>query len=249
MSQVHAGAGFGGIDIPRIGEEVIVEHLEGDPDRPIITGRVYNGDNKAPTDLPAQAMVSGMKTNSTPGGGGHNQITMNDTKGEESMDIHAQYNRNATVLNDDTLSVGANRTVTITDDFATTVTDGNMTHDVATGTAYIHIQGALTEVFDDSQETTVANDITVTSSAGKVSVTAATSISLVTGASSIEMDSAGNITIKGVNIAIDGSTSVTISGGIVTSEAATMHQTKGASVMSEGSAQNTVKGGVLLLNP
>lgn len=249
VSQVHAGAGFGAIDIPRIGEEVIVEHLDGDPDRPIITGRVYNGDNKSPTDLPAKGMVSGIKTNSTKGGGGYNQITMDDTKGEESMDIHAQFNRNATVLNDDTLDVQANRTVTIKDDFKTTVTDGNTEHDVATGTALIHVKGSVTENFDDIQKTTVAKDITVESKTGKVYVKAATSIKLETGASTIEMDAAGNIAIKGVNVSIEGSATVSIGGAMITSEAQAVSQTKGATVISEGSATNILKGGIVMLNP
>lgn len=249
VSQVHAGAGFGGIDIPRIGEEVIVEYLDGDPDRPIITGRVYNGNNKPPTELPSKAMVSGMKTNSTPGGGGYNQITMNDTKGEESMDIHAQHDQNTTVLNNDTQSVGANRTVTITDDFKTTVTDGNTEHDVATGTALIHVKGSVTENFDDTQTTTVGKDITVESKAGKVYVKAATSIKLETGASSIEMDAGGNISIKGVNVAIEGSATVSIAGGLINSEATGVNQTKGAAVISEGSASNMIKGGIVMLNP
>lgn len=129
VSQVHAGMGFGGIDIPRIGEEVIIDFLEGDPDLPIITGRVYNGTNKPPTGLPGAKMVSGLKSNSTPGGGGDNTITLDDTKGKEKITIHGQYDMNTTVDHDqmltvhncrtstidvdDTLSVGNNRTKTV----------------------------------------------------------------------------------------------------------------------------------------
>lgn len=129
VSQVHAGKGFGGIDVPRIGEEVIVSFLEGDPDRPIITGRVYNGDNKPPNGLPAAAMISGMKTNSTPGGGGDNTIMLDDTKGNELIRIHGQFDMDTTVDNDlrehvlnnrsrdvavdETISIGNNRTETV----------------------------------------------------------------------------------------------------------------------------------------
>ena len=121
VSQVHAGKGFGGIDIPRIGEEVIVSCLEGDPDQPIITGRVYNDDNKPPTGLPAAGMVSGLKSNSTPGGGGYNEMVMDDTSGSEKITIHGQYNMDTTVENDQSLTVNNNRTTTIAVDDTETV--------------------------------------------------------------------------------------------------------------------------------
>ncbi|MCK5507482.1 MAG: type VI secretion system tip protein VgrG, partial [Desulfobacterales bacterium] len=113
VSQVSAGAGWGAIDVPRIGHEVIVDFLEGNPDRPIITGRVYHGINRPPFDLPAGGMVSGSKSNSTPDGGGYNEMSMNDTKGEEGMTVHAQKDMNTTVENDQTLTVHNNRTGTI----------------------------------------------------------------------------------------------------------------------------------------
>ncbi len=109
VSQVHAGKGFGGVDIPRIGEEVIVDFLEGDPDRPIITGRVYNGENRAPNGLPAQKMVSGLQSNSTPGGGGNNSIMLNDTKGKEQLAINGQHNMDTTVGNDQSNKINNNR--------------------------------------------------------------------------------------------------------------------------------------------
>lgn len=121
VSQVHAGKGFGGIDIPRIGEEVIVSCLEGDPDQPIITGRVYNNDNKPPTGLPAAGMVSGLKSNSTPGGGGYNEMVMDDTSGDEKITIHGQFNMDTTVENDQTLTVNNNRTTSIVVDDAKSV--------------------------------------------------------------------------------------------------------------------------------
>ena len=131
VSQVHAGKGFGGIDIPRIGEEVIVSFLEGDPDRPIITGRVYNDFNKPPTDLPAAGMVSGLKSNSTPGGGGYNEMTMDDSKGKEQITIHGQYDMSTTVEHDQSSTINNNRTDTIAVDDAETV-GNNQTTDIGT---------------------------------------------------------------------------------------------------------------------
>jgi type VI secretion system secreted protein VgrG len=76
--------------IPRIGQEVIVDFLEGDPDQPIITGRVYNAEQMPPYALPAGAAISGTKSNTTRGGGGFNEMSLDDTKGKERITIHAQ---------------------------------------------------------------------------------------------------------------------------------------------------------------
>ncbi len=98
VSQPWAGKKWGGIFLPRIGQEVIVEFLEGDPDRPIITGRVYNGVAKPPYDLPANATMSTVKSNSSKGGGGFNEIRLEDKKSKEQIFIHAQRNMDERVL-------------------------------------------------------------------------------------------------------------------------------------------------------
>src|SRR6202012_4456271 len=90
VSPPWAGQGGGAISIPRIGQEVVVDFLEGDPDQPIIIGRVYNGESMPPYGLPEKKVVSGVKTNSTPGGGGYNELAMDDTKGSEKYTVHAQ---------------------------------------------------------------------------------------------------------------------------------------------------------------
>lgn len=161
VSQVHAGKGFGGVDIPRIGEEVIVEFLEGDPDRPIITGRVYNGDNKPPNSLPGSGMVSGLKSNSTPGGGGDNTIMLDATKGSEKITIHGQYNMDTTVDNDQTNTIANNRTTSIGVDDTETVggsqtnsVDGDRTETVG-GAENITINGARTETVNAGETVTV----------------------------------------------------------------------------------------------
>ncbi len=258
VSQVHAGKGFGGVDIPRIGEEVIVSFEEGDPDRPIVTGRVYNADNKAPNGLPAQKMVSGLKSNSTPGGGGDNTIMLDDTKGKEAITIHSQYDMNTTVDHDQTNTVKNDFTETITNNAKIEITSGTYSHDVKAGTASYHVQSALTEKYDATQSTTVKDAITIASTGGPISISsdsqhvyinAGTSIQLHVGASMIWMDSGGQIKISGVNVAINGSASVAIKGQIVNSEATAQHHTKGGTVVSEGGASNSVIGGVVLLNP
>ena len=113
VSHPWAGKGWGAVAIPRMGQEVVVDFLEGDPDQPIITGRVYNGDCMPPYGLPASAVISGLKSNSTKGGGGYNEMSMDDTKGKEKITIHGQYNMDSTIENDQTLTVHNNRTSTI----------------------------------------------------------------------------------------------------------------------------------------
>lgn len=100
VSSPWAGKSWGGISVPRIGQEVVVDFLEGNPDAPIVTGRVYNADNMPPYGLPDQAMLSGMKSNSTKGGGGYNEYVMDDTKGNELIREHGQFDKDSTIEND-----------------------------------------------------------------------------------------------------------------------------------------------------
>jgi type VI secretion system secreted protein VgrG len=130
VSQVWAGKNWGAMHIPRIGQEVVVDFLEGDPDQPIIVGRVYNGDCMPPYTLPDQKVVSGIKSNSTIGGGGYNEYSMDDTKGSEKITEHAQKDLLVTVINDETRNVNHDRTTTVTNDDTRTVN-----HDSKTTTA------------------------------------------------------------------------------------------------------------------
>lgn len=106
VSQVWAGSGYGGMFLPRIGQEVIVDFLEGNPDRPIIIGRVYDGMNRPPYNLPAEKTKSTLKSNSSPGGNGFNELRFEDKKGQEQVFIHAQRNQDVRVKNSHFESVG-----------------------------------------------------------------------------------------------------------------------------------------------
>ncbi len=124
VAQIWAGKSWGGMYIPRIGQEVIIEFLEGDPDRPIITGRVYNQNNMPPYGLPADKTKSTIKSNSSKGGGGSNEFRFEDLKGSEEVYLHGQKDwtiaiendKNQTVGNNETLSVGNNRDKTVGND-------------------------------------------------------------------------------------------------------------------------------------
>jgi type VI secretion system secreted protein VgrG len=113
VAQPWAGKGWGAVQIPRIGNEVVVEFLEGDPDRPLVTGSVYNAEQTPPFDLPGAGIQMGMKSRSSKGGGGYNEITMTDTKGTELITIHGQFDMGTVVEHDDTLRVGNNQSISI----------------------------------------------------------------------------------------------------------------------------------------
>jgi type VI secretion system secreted protein VgrG len=113
VSQPWAGKGWGAVHLPRIGNEVVVEFLEGDPDRPIVTGCVYNAEQTPPFELPGAAVRVGMRSRSSRGGGGYNEISVTDTRGAEAVTIHAQHDLETTVLHDESVSVGEKRAVRV----------------------------------------------------------------------------------------------------------------------------------------
>ncbi|MES2814903.1 MAG: type VI secretion system tip protein TssI/VgrG [Pseudomonadota bacterium] len=106
VSSAWAGSGWGFIQIPRIGQEVIVDFLEGNPDAPIVTGRVYNAAQMPPYGLPANATQSGWKSNSSPGGGGWNEMRFEDKKGSEEVYFQAEKDHNELIKNNETRTIG-----------------------------------------------------------------------------------------------------------------------------------------------
>ncbi len=115
VGTVWAGRQWGAIHIPRIGQEVIVEFVEGSPDEPIIVGSVYNADTMPPYKLPEHKTRSGIMSRSSLGGGSmnFNEIRFEDKKGKEQLYIHAEKNQDIEVENDETHSVGVDRSKTI----------------------------------------------------------------------------------------------------------------------------------------
>jgi len=120
VSQPWAGKGWGGVSIPRIGQEVVVDFVEGDPDQPLITGRVYNAEQMPPYGLPAAAVISGIKSK-THKGAGYNELSMDDTAGKEMITIHGQFDMATTVEHDQTSTIHNNRTDTVDVDDSETV--------------------------------------------------------------------------------------------------------------------------------
>lgn len=110
VSQLWAGEGWGAMWIPRIGQEVVVDFIEGDPDRPLITGRVYHGTNVVPYGLPGNKTRSTIKSNSTPGGGGSNELRFEDKKGSEEIYLHGQKDWNIKIEHDKNQWIGHDET-------------------------------------------------------------------------------------------------------------------------------------------
>ena len=101
IAQVWAGKAWGGIYIPRVGMEVVVQFIDGDPDRPLVTGTVYNAENTVPYALPANKTIAGVKSNSSEGGGGYNEFIFEDKAKSEKIVMHAQKDLEATIEHDE----------------------------------------------------------------------------------------------------------------------------------------------------
>jgi type VI secretion system secreted protein VgrG len=223
------GKGYGSVSIPRIGNEVAVAFQEGDPDMPLIIGSVFNADQMPPFELPGAGIQMGMKSRSSPGGGGMNEITMTDTKGKEMMNVHAQYDLVTTVQHDEKHTVkSGNRTIsvetgthteTIKGNTSITISSGTYKLDVAANTYTHHVKGDVTETYDAKQNTTVTGDVTETYKANhkstcshNITIDGGDKITLVSGASQITLEKSGKITIKATNIDIIADATLKISG-------------------------------------
>jgi type VI secretion system secreted protein VgrG len=159
VGQPWAGPGWGTWFLPRIGMEVIVDFLEGNPDRPLVVGCVYNGTN-TPYGSPEGKTKTGLKSNSSPGGGGSNELSFDDAAGSEAIFAHAQKDYTEVIENDHTTTVHNNQTITVDVDQTVTVT-GNQTQSI-TGNQTQSITGDQTESVSGAQTMSVTKDRTVT---------------------------------------------------------------------------------------
>jgi type VI secretion system secreted protein VgrG len=162
VSHPWAGKQWGGISLPRIGQEVIVDFLEGDPDQPIVTGRVYNAEQMPPYDLPGNKTQSGVKSRSSMHGSpaNFNEFRFEDKKGSEQVFLHAEKNQDIEVENNETHWVGNDRTKTIDHDETshikhdrTETVDNNET---------ITVHGQRTETVDKDETITIHKNRTET---------------------------------------------------------------------------------------
>ncbi len=234
VSQVHAGAGFGGISLPRIGEEVVVSFLEGDPDRPLITGRVYHAQNMPPFDLPDEKKISGIKSK-TYQGEGFNEYVMDDSPGEELIREHAQFDKDSTVENDlrehvhndRSRDVGADESVQIASNQSLEIGSNRETTIGADDTLSVGAKRTITigtdrdETIGTGRSTSVGTDDSLTVGTSRtvdagttIEINAGVSIKLTAGPSMIELGPSG-IKISGPMIDISGMGPVSIVGAVV----------------------------------
>ena len=140
VSTNWAGKRWGAMQVPRIGQEVIVAFVEGNPDEPVIVGSVYNPETMPPYS-PGKGVISGLKSN-THKGKGYNEISMDDTSGQENITIHGQYDMNTTVEHDQTTTINSgSRTLTVQTGTNTELINGNSSHTVLAGYRKVEVTG------------------------------------------------------------------------------------------------------------
>lgn len=215
VSQAWSGKGWGTMFLPRIGMEVVVEFLEGDPDRPLVTGCVYNSDAKPPYALPEHQTRSTIKSNTTKGGGGFNEIRFEDKVDKEEIFVQAEKDFNRVVKNNDTLKVGfekkdkGDQTIDIKNDQKLDVGHDQTIH--VKNDQALSVNNNQTVKIDGKQDVTIGNTCVIE---------AMTSIELKVGGSSIKIEPA-RITVKSVEIDVDASAMMKLkAGGIMTIEGA-----------------------------
>ncbi|MEM9062134.1 MAG: type VI secretion system tip protein TssI/VgrG [Pseudomonadota bacterium] len=136
VAQLWAGSGWGGVWIPRVGMEVVVDFIGGDPDRPLVTGCVYNGNNKPPIKFPGDKTQSTIKSQSSKGGtssANFNELRFEDKKGDEEIYIHAERDRLMIIEHDDDIEIGNNQTEKI---------GGSRTFELTGGDETVTLKGA-----------------------------------------------------------------------------------------------------------
>jgi type VI secretion system secreted protein VgrG len=184
VSQNWAGKRWGAIFLPRIGDEVIVDFLEGDPDKPIITGRVYNGDSMPPYKLPDESTKSTIKSRSSKGGGGFNEIRFEDKKGSEQLFFHAERNHDIRINHDRIEWVGNESHLIVKKDQLESV-EGNK---------HLQVRGDRNEKVDGTVSLQVGSDI-LCKTGTRYAMDAVNEIHLKSG-SNLVIESGGTLTLK-----------------------------------------------------
>lgn len=252
VAHAWAAANWGAFRVPRIGEEVIVDFLGGDPDAPLVTGCVYNADNMPPYALPTNQTRMTLKTRSTKKGStdNFNELRFEDLKDKEEVYFHAERDFNRVVENNDTLKVGfdkkdpGNQTIEIYNDRTTTVEKGNEKLQVKTGNRETLVdkgndshgiaKGNREVTIDTGNDTLTikTGNHTIKISSGKSTIEAAQSIELKVGGSSIKI-SPTSIEMKSTMIKLQGQAMVQAQGNITS---------------IKGSAMVEVNGGIVKIN-
>ncbi len=238
-----AGKNWGWVSLPRIGQEVVVSFLEGNPDRPLITGSVYNGDNLPPYALPANQTQSGMKSRSSKTGVAENfnELRFEDKKDSEEVYVHAEKDFNCVIENNETRKIGLSKkdkgdqTLEIQNNRTVSLHEGNDTLTVKMGNRESNVdQGNNTLNVKQGNDTTNVKlgNYVLSVDAGKATITAMTSIELKVGGNSIKIEQSG-ITIKGVMVNVQADAKL---------------DAKSPMTTINGDGMLTLKGGLTMIN-
>lgn len=252
VAQSWAGKSWGAWTLPRIGQEVVVSFLDGDPDRPLVTGCVYNGENSLPYALPDNQTRTTLKSNSSKQGEGYNEIRFEDKKDSEEIFVHARKdmnievekgNRAVTIMEgNDSLTISkGNRT--------TTITEGNETHDVSKGTRAITVKDNETHTNSADFTHEVKGNFTLKVT-GDLTIQATGKISMKSDADvTVEAGTAGTVK-SGTSMTVQSGTALTAKAGTgATLQGGTTVEVKGsASGTVDGGGMLTVKGGMVKIN-
>jgi type VI secretion system secreted protein VgrG len=229
VAQTTAGPWGGHWYLPRVGDQVLVAYLEGDPDRPVVIGSLFGQSFPPLFSLPDNKTRSGYRTRSSKAGGADNfnMLMFEDSKGKELLEYQAEKDMKGLVKNDRTTTVRNNETLTVEKgDMSTTVSKGNQTVTVSTG-------NQDTEISKGNQSTTVKmGNIATEASLGAISIEAKQSITLKVGQSTITIDPVG----------------VTIDAPTITLKAKLSVQIDTLMLEEKGSAMVVVKGGIVQIN-
>jgi type VI secretion system secreted protein VgrG len=255
VSHAWAGKNWGAIALPRIGQEVIVDFLEGDPDHPIITGRVYNEINKPPYDLPNKATVSTFKTNSSKGGDGFNEFRFEDKKGDEQIFLHAEKNHDIHVKNDQYQTIDNDRHITVKNDEFGQVENNKhliVKADELTkieGNTNLKVNGDQLQAVDGNSHLTVSGD-QVNDVKGSKHISVSSDFNQKAG-QKISIDAGMDIHEKaGMNYAVDSGMEIHLKGGMnVVVEAGLQVTLKaGGSFITLGPAGVAISGSLVMIN-
>jgi uncharacterized protein involved in type VI secretion and phage assembly len=210
VAQTWAHAGYGSVFIPRMGMEVVVHFLDGRPDRPLVTGCVYNGENLTPHPLPDEKSKSVIYTNTSIGGGGFNELTFEDAKGSEQIYIHGQKDWVTDVLNDKNTNVGNNQDLAV---------DANRTK---------HVAGDHTSTIDGNDTSTISGNKTLTLSGNDDSTMSSNRTLTLSGNDDATISGNRTTAISGnETLSVSGNRTVAISGNLTKTVGASQHTTSG----------------------
>lgn len=248
VSQGWAGLGMGSFFLPRIKQEVVVSFLEGNPDAPLITGRVYNAESTPPYPLPDEKTKSTIRTESSPGGGGYNELRFEDAAGAEEIYIHGQKDENIVIENDKTQLIGHDETLEVKRDRTRTVQrDHYLT---VNRNQEMKVVGNDQIQIDGNQSTTILGNETIVIGGSRGEVVGGSSTIGITGTFGLTVGDATTISIAAnCTESIDGASTQDVSGdATATIGGADSRDVSGAYTLTVGGAGSIDIGGALAVS-